>query len=53
MSKRTNDKITILKKTTDLLKFFDPDCVLKEHGGTSDFVYTYKNIKVTDDPNAN
>lgn len=52
LTQRTKDKMKIINSYKDLEKHFDSDCVLKEMGGTSSFVYKYKDV-VIDDSNAN
>ena len=37
LHERTKAKIKILEDYQELAEFFEPDCILKEHGGTSDF----------------
>ena len=41
LSKKTTSKVNIIKKIPDLKKFFDEDCLLAEHGGTSEYVHPY------------
>ena len=41
LSRKTTDKVRIIKKMSDLLKHFDPDCLLPEHGGTSEYKHPY------------
>jgi len=49
LNQKTKDKIKIISKQAELLKYFDSDCLLKDMGGTSDFVYKYKNWVVRDE----
>eukprot|EP01016_Furgasonia_blochmanni_P048487 TRINITY_DN7228_c0_g1_i2.p1 TRINITY_DN7228_c0_g1~~TRINITY_DN7228_c0_g1_i2.p1 ORF type:complete len:233 (-),score=47.46 TRINITY_DN7228_c0_g1_i2:93-791(-) len=37
LHERTRGKIKILNDYKELLEYFEPDCILKEHGGTSEF----------------
>ena len=39
LAKKTKDKIKIIGEIPELLNYFDEDCLLPEHGGTSDFKY--------------
>jgi len=49
LDRSTLSKIHVLKHAkSDLLEFFDPENLLPEHGGTSDFRYEYS-LEPTDD----
>lgn len=48
LNQKTKDKIKLVSKNADLLKWFSSDCVMKDMGGTSDFVYKYKDWVVSD-----
>jgi hypothetical protein len=39
MSKRTTGKIKLLNTHAELKQYFDEDQLMKEHGGTSEWVY--------------
>lgn len=41
LSRKTTDKVKILKKVSDLKKYFEEDCLLPEHTGTSTYVHPY------------
>ena len=49
LAQKTKDKIVIINNQKDLMKHFEPDCLLKEHGGTSSFVYKYKDVMFGDE----
>jgi hypothetical protein len=49
LTQRTKDKIVLINNQKDLMKHFEPDCLLKEHGGTSSFVYKYKDVMFGDE----
>ncbi len=49
LTQRTKDKIVLINNQKDLMKHFDPDCLLKEHGGTSSFFYKYKDVSFGDE----
>ena len=37
--------MTILGKVSDLRNYFSEENLLKEHGGTSEYVYSYKKVE--------
>lgn len=39
LTQRTKDKMIIIGKQEDFFKYFEPENLLPEHGGTSDFIY--------------
>ncbi len=39
LAQKVQNKIKILSDCSQLLEFFDADCLLPEHGGTSTYVY--------------
>jgi len=39
LAKKTKEKIKIINDIPELLQYFDEDCLLPEHGGTSDYQY--------------
>eukprot|EP01017_Pseudomicrothorax_dubius_P036520 TRINITY_DN5236_c0_g1_i1.p1 TRINITY_DN5236_c0_g1~~TRINITY_DN5236_c0_g1_i1.p1 ORF type:complete len:202 (+),score=34.99 TRINITY_DN5236_c0_g1_i1:274-879(+) len=47
INKRTRDKVKVIDEIERLKDTFDVDCLLREHGGTSDYVYTYTPVSYT------
>ena len=41
LSPVTRNKIHVINNRSELLQYYDPECLLKCHGGTSDFEYVY------------
>ncbi|EAR93079.1 divergent CRAL/TRIO domain protein (macronuclear) [Tetrahymena thermophila SB210] len=52
LTSRTKSKITIVDKTEELKKFFEPSELLIEHGGTSDYKFVYPFPKPISDEKA-
>ena len=45
LNEKTKKKIKLIYETNQLLDYFEPNCLLKEHGGTSEFVHNYNEIE--------
>lgn len=41
LQEKVKSKIQFVQQLEDLLEFFEPKCLLKEHGGSSDYVYAF------------
>ncbi len=48
LTQRTKDKIKIITNLKELEKYFDKDCLLNDMGGSSEFVYRYKDVVLDD-----
>lgn len=42
LNKKTKEKLKLIENYKELDRFFEKDCIMKEMGGTSEFLYQYK-----------